>query len=222
MNGGFLLPKITTPVILTGMKPLSLSRPHLIILVGIPGAGKSYFGERFGNTFKAPVINQGKLQKELFGELRDDVHEAELADQVARTMLSELVKTGATIVYDGPTDSRVKRQELIRFAHSVDYSPVMVWVQTDSSEAARRATNRRKADGFLTEAQFDSAVRHFTIPNQNEHAVVISGKHTYTTQLKNVLKHLTSTREAEPVAPPTPRPNASGDIRPVRRRPIIR
>lgn len=206
------------------MKPLSLSRPHLIIMVGIPGAGKSYFGERFGNTFKAPVINQGKLQKELFGEVRDAAQEVEITDKVARTMLDELVKTGATIVYDGPTDSRVSRQELVRFAHSVDYLPVMVWVQTDSSEAARRATNRRKADGFLTEQQFDTAVRQFTIPNQSERAVVISGKHTYPTQLKNVLTHLASTREAEPTAPPPkPRPNASGDIRPApRRRPVIR
>lgn len=194
------------------MKPLSLSRPHLVIMVGIPGAGKSYFAEHFGNTFHAPVINTGRIRQ----SLGQDVSE-ETVEQTAKLMLEELVKTNATIVYDGTSDTRASRLELSRFAHSVNYLPVFVWVQTDSIEAARRATNPRKADGYLTDEEFEKAVRRFKVPVATEKPVVISGKHTYVSQLKNVLKYLAAVRENAAVQPPAPRAGS----RP-RRRTIIR
>ena len=72
-------------------------------MVGIPGAGKSFFAEHFGETFRAPVINLGKIQTELFGGINDDHREEELAEKVVQMTFTELSKTGATIVYDGPT-----------------------------------------------------------------------------------------------------------------------
>lgn len=186
------------------MKPLSLSRPHLVIMVGIPGAGKSYFAEHFGNTFHAPIINTGKIRQE-FGQDSTD----ELVEKTAKLMLDELIKTNATIVYDGNTETRASRQELARFARAVNYLPIFVWVQTDSGEAARRATNYRKEDGYLSEEEFDKAVRRFKVPTAAEKPVVISGKHTYASQLKNVLKYLAAARDNLTVQPPAPRSESS-------------
>jgi len=50
------------------MKPLSLSKPHVIVTVGIPGSGKSFFAEHFAATFKAPLISGERIRKELFGD----------------------------------------------------------------------------------------------------------------------------------------------------------
>ncbi|MBI3889304.1 hypothetical protein HY312_01855 [Candidatus Saccharibacteria bacterium] len=38
------------------MKSLNLTKPHLIVVVGIPGAGKTYFGQQFSTTFNAPYL----------------------------------------------------------------------------------------------------------------------------------------------------------------------
>jgi len=182
------------------MKPLSLSRPHLIIVVGIPGAGKTFFAEHFAATFKAPIVNEGKIQFELFGTLEGQA-ETEVAERAAQLMLEELVKTQKTIVYEDSSATRVKRQEILKYAQSVGYTPLLIWVQTDSMEANRRATSTRKTDGFLTDEQFDTAVRRFTIPSPKEKPIVISGKHTYGSQLRIVLKSLVKVLEGLPPRP---------------------
>jgi predicted kinase len=177
------------------MKPLSLSRPHLIVMVGIPGSGKTYFAEHFASTFRVPIVNQNKIQNEIFGSLNGGEQEDAISEQAAAIMLQEMVKTNQSVIYEGPTGSRVRRTEVARFARSVGYVPLFIWVQTDSAEASRRAMNSRKADGYLTDEQFDYAVRHFSVPAEQEKAIVISGKHTYASQLKIVLKYLSNFRE---------------------------
>jgi len=164
-------------------------------MVGIPGAGKTFFAEHFASTFKAPIVNQSRLQKTLFGEVNNSPKEVEATDRAAQTLLNETMKTGATIVYDGPTSSRAQRTEITELSRKSGYTPIFVWVQTDTVEAERRATNRKKDDGFLTRDEFNIDIKRFTAPGGHEKAVVISGKHTYASQLKIVLKTLAETRE---------------------------
>ena len=39
------------------MKPPIPAIPHVILMIGIPGAGKSTFAERFSETFQAPIVS---------------------------------------------------------------------------------------------------------------------------------------------------------------------
>jgi len=173
------------------MKPLHLSRPHVIAMVGIPGSGKSFFAEHFAETFGAPLISLSRLRADLFSSPAFSPSEKIVLDKISDYILDELLKTGQTIVFDASTDARGERQELARKARAAGYEPLFVWVQTESAAAKARATGISKSKPFsLTSEQFDNALRRFVPPNETERPVVVSGKHTYASQLKIVLSRL--------------------------------
>lgn len=171
------------------MKSLRLSKPHLIMMVGIPGSGKSFFAEKFAETFSAPYVSEGKI-----ASLVPEIPEA--AAPIAALQLEELLKTGQTVVYEGDTATRSGRLELARQARRAGYEPLLVWVQTEPAAAEARATRQTKnsTNRIISLDEFDRAVRRFTAPAATEKPVVISGKHTYATQAKVVLKRLTGPR----------------------------
>ncbi len=154
-------------------------------MVGIPGAGKSTFSLRFADTFSTPLFNLPKLKQEMGLDARQTA-------QFLETVMQEVTKTGQTIVIEGFTDTVKERASLEQVFKRLKYTPVFVWVQTDTNESLKRATSRRMGDEQITEADFDEIVGIFEPPSMKEGAVVISGRHAYPTQLKVVLKHMAS------------------------------
>lgn len=199
--------------ILSYMKPLSLSKPHLIVMVGIPGAGKSAFAEHFAETFKALLVSSSVIQEELGPEANSIV-----AQKATNFFLDQLFLTDATIVYDGASDTRTERQELARRARAAGYTPIFVWVQTDPVEAHHRATRR----GGLSDTEYDARLRRFSVPHPSENVLVISGKHTYSSQLKIVLKRLSETHKITVINQPTTPERSTQSERPRNRNIMIR
>lgn len=165
-------------------------------MVGMPGVGKTYFAEQFAETFSAPFIDQSLFAKAGL----DEAGSAEIAVK----MLREAMKTSKTVVFEGATDRRVDRMELVRIAREKGYKTLFVWVQTDPSTARQRALKQ------MSPEVYDQHSKRFSAPHDSEQYVVISGRHTYSTQAKTLLKRLTQTRarasdiSAEAVVPARP------------------
>lgn len=185
------------------MKPLTPATPHVIIMVGIPGAGKTAFAEHFAKMFHAPFINTRGLSALMSTD-------AETAQKAAEHFLSESLKTNRTLIYEGPTHTKVHRTAIAKQVSEAGYKPLLVWVQTESTEALRRSTRRTKLGGVMDESEFNDSLKRFTPPGAAEKPVVISGKHTYTTQLKVVLRHLAGQSRPEPNAEQEPPRQRSG------------
>jgi predicted kinase len=188
------------------MKPITPASPHAIIMVGIPGSGKSTFAEHFAETFKAPIINESRI-----------AYEADLDTQqttaVFQHFLSELLKVERTFLIEAANLTRAKRAQLVATISKAGYRPLIIWVQTDPFEAKRRALKPKPAGSGMTEDEFDKAYNGFQAPTEKEKVTVISGKHTYATQLKVVLKQLAGSRPDTHVAPPSPRQRGNITIR---------
>ncbi len=168
------------------MKSLSLSQPHLLVMVGIPGSGKSLFAEKFSATFNTPLVDYGVVM-EIAGGNHD------ISDAYAGYMLKELFKTRQTVIFDGQTATRDERNALKDLAASAGYACLFIWTQTDKETAKTRFMKAHRKNGRNnTDAYYESLLRNFVPPIAKEHpTVVVSGKHTYATQLKAVLKNLT-------------------------------
>ena len=179
------------------MKPTDGSKPHIIIMVGIPGSGKCFFANQFAATFKSPIVSFKRLRSELFNTPTFSPDEDIRINQVANYMLDEVFKTGRTIIYEGLSNQRNERTEIARRSRDAGYDPMFVWVQTEPASAQRRSTKPTDGQPAMTLEQFETRVKQFSPPHISECAVVISGKHTYNSQLKTVLKSI--------VAPP-PKP----------------
>ena len=69
------------------------------------------------------------------------------------------------------------------------YSPTLIWIQTDvSTIRARLKTRLKSVDKAKT--VYDSRIKALEGPSDAEMPIVLSGKHTYATQLKQVLTQL--------------------------------
>lgn len=181
------------------MKSLSLPVPHIIAMVGIPGSGKSHFAQKFAETFSTPFLCYHYLQH--LSEDDDEVHSTTLE------LLREFTKTQQTIVYEGDTDQKKKRDELVKFARQLGYKVVFVWVQTDLNTA------RKRVEKIMLDSAYDTKLGSFDAPHEKEKYVVISGRHTYATQARTLLKRLTE--QSRPAAE-IERPRASSPIIPPR------
>jgi len=178
------------------MKPLTPSMPRLIVVMVIPGAGKTQFAEHFAKMFQAPFINASTLQVLSHA---DDAH----TERLALHTLGEVLKAQRTFVYEGPTFSKAHRQLLEKIVRAAHFKILLVWVQTDSVEAKKRVMRARR----YTDDKFEDLLDRFEVPVSAEKPVVISGKHTFATQVKMVLKHLADTsRQTPPPEPPKPAP----------------
>ena len=186
------------------MQSLQLSRPHAIMMVGIPGSGKSFFAEQFAETFNAPYIDSLVLEE----HSRDERAAGELIGFV----LGELTKTKSSFVFEGNSDSRVRRTEFAAWARNKGYVPLFIWVQVDMATALSRSVR----SGSMSKDDFQQALKGFSAPHESEKAIVISGKHTYASQAKVVLKNLGAITRPATQSTAAPRPVAV----PSERRPV--
>ena len=153
----------------------------MIIMVGLPGSGKSFFAEKFAETFHVPYVSQQRIE-----ELT-----TENSDKLTQLQLSELLKTKQSILFEGPTYSRAERITLTKTAHGAGYETLLVWVQVDPFTAKDRSAAIKK---ITSPEEFDKLSKRFTPPTSVEKPLVISGKHTYASQAKVVLKKLATSR----------------------------
>tara|TARA_Y100000114_G_scaffold113812_1_gene107778 strand:- start:436 stop:1014 length:579 start_codon:yes stop_codon:yes gene_type:complete len=192
------------------MKPSTPAIPHAILMIGIPGAGKSTFAERFSDTFQAPIISYTTLTKKYHVPYA-------AADGLIEHMIDQVAKTHRTLIIDGSANTKAQRATIAKKLQKQGYKLLTVWVQTDTNEAKRRALKKYPKGSELTSDEFDAAVSAFQPPASQEKAVVISGKHTYATQLKGVLRQIATTTPratSPPVVSPVQNPRPRGiDIR---------
>lgn len=188
------------------MKPPIPAIPHVILMIGIPGAGKSTFAERFSETFQAPIVSYTALAKEY------DVPHGSV-DALAEYVTDQIVKTHRTFIIDGSANTKTQRATLAKKLQKEGYKILTVWVQTDTNEAKRRALKKYPQGSGLTSDEFDAAVTAFQAPVEQEKPVVISGKHTYATQLKGVLRQIAAVVPRAASPPVSPRPARGIDIR---------
>lgn len=179
------------------MKPLTSASPHAIIMIGIPGSGKSTFADRFADTFQAPIVSQTKYQRDY------NLTDAQ-AEELRSIILGEYMKTHRTVLIDGGFNAKEKREDLVRKLVKAGYRPLIVWVQTDTTEAHRRATRPYPRGSGLLDQDFDELLNEFEAPSEREKMVVISGKHTYASQLKIILKQLATPDNSQPRVPLSP------------------
>lgn len=201
------------------MSTLQSARPILIVTIGHPGAGKSFFARQFAETFHAPLISFDEIRYELFNDITHSDDEDIIVARVAGIQLRELFKTKRTVMIDGGHNPKVSRIELARIARAIGYDVLYVWVQTDEKTARARSLRRnpsRDMDVFnrsLSIEEFEHQYRKFTEPNHSEPFVVISGRHTYASQARIVLKRLANNHETPRREPPQRAPQPSNTAR---------
>ncbi|HEY8999103.1 MAG TPA: ATP-binding protein [Candidatus Saccharimonadales bacterium] len=177
------------------MSKLIPSKPLLILLYGFPGAGKTFFARQLCDHLQAAHVQGDRIRGELFEEPRYDREENQVVSQLMDYMTGEFLSAGVSVIYD-VNASRLSQRRLLRdMARKTHALPILVWFQIDTDTAFARTAkrDRRRADDKyampLQRGDFERLAASMQNP-QGEDYVVVSGKHSFDTQLSAIIKQL--------------------------------
>lgn len=149
-----------------------------ILVFGAPCSGKTTFSKQFAAQFNATFYDLDSLRQE-----------HNLSRQFILLLVAEIAKTGSTLVLEGGNDTEKDRRELADILRTAGYTPTLIWIQTDVSTIRMRLKNKLKSVE-KAKTVYDSRVKVLEAPSDAESPIVLSGKHTYPAQLKQVLTQL--------------------------------
>ena len=159
------------------------SKPYAILVFGAPMSGKTVFAEQFSTRFNAPFLNLAALHEQ-----------HHISRKVALALVEQIAKCKSTIVIEGALDNERQRNEVRTIFEKAGYLPVLVWVQTDLNEIKHRMRRKYKKVSEA-KAALETALKTIEAPSDDEHPLVISGKHTFQTQCKNVLMGISDKKD---------------------------
>ena len=153
-------------------------QPRALLVFGAPCSGKTTFAEQFSTQFKAPFFNLSELQKES-GLTREHI----------LLIVRQIAKTGQTLIIEGGLDTEAERAEIRNILREAGYNPALIWVQADATTIRNRLRAKLRSTA-KAKAEYDAKIDVMEAPSETETPIVLSGKHTYATQLKHVLTQL--------------------------------
>lgn len=154
------------------------TKPRAILVFGAPCSGKTTYCEKFSQRFKSPYYN--------LNELRD---EADFTEKQIHVVLEAISKTGQNIVIEGGLDTESERNAVRRLLKSCGYNPALVWIQTDVNTIKARLKTKLRSLAKAKEV-YDERIEHMEAPTDKERPIILSGKHTFDTQIRHTLAQL--------------------------------
>lgn len=153
-------------------------QPRALLIFGAPCSGKSTFAEKFAKRFGIAYYDLDELKEEY-----------NLSRKLVLMLVEQLAKTGQTIVLEGGVGTEKEREDMQRILKPAGYSVSTVWVQTDIATIRTRLKNKYRSVAKAKEA-YDSIVPRLEAPSELENPIILSGKHTFETQLRHILSSL--------------------------------
>ena len=160
------------------MESKKKTKPRAILVFGAPCSGKTTFCEKFSQRFKAPYYNLQSLREE-----------ADFTEKQIHVVLEAISKTGQNIIIEGGLDTENERNAVRKLLKICGYNPTLVWIQTDINTIKARLKLKFRSVARAKE-EYDSRIRAMEAPAGTEKPIILSGKHTFDTQLSHVLSQL--------------------------------
>ena len=154
------------------------TQPRAILVFGAPGSGKTTFAEKFAKKFHAAFFDLGELERE-----------NKLERKTILFLLEQLTKTNVTLVIEGILDTERERTEVRNTLRRAGYNPSLVWIQTDVNTIRQRLRLKNRS-AVKAKTEYETRISRMEAPSEVEAPIVLSGKHTFETQLRHVLTQL--------------------------------
>lgn len=155
------------------------NQPRAILVFGAPCSGKTTFCEKFAKQYREIA----------YYDLAGLKAKHNLSRSLILMLVEQLAKTGKTLILEGEVGTEKEREEIRRILRTAGYSIHTVWIQTDVTTIRSRLKTRYKT---ITEAKkvYNSVVPRLEAPSEVESPIILSGKHTFETQLRHILQSL--------------------------------
>ncbi len=154
------------------------NQPRALLVFGAPCSGKTTFANKFAKRFNIA-----------FFDLEEFKAKNNLNQKQILAVVEQLAKTKQDILIEGCINTEKEREEMRRILRPAGYQVSTIWIQTDVATIRTRLKAKYKTVAKAKEV-FDTTVPTFEAPSEIETPIILSGKHTFETQLRHILSAL--------------------------------
>ena len=137
-----------------------MNKPTLLMLVGLPGSGKSHEAQRLAEKYDANIHSSDAIRAELLGDVN-----AQDANGVVFTTLHNRVKedlrNGKNCIYDATNISYKRRMAFLNELKNIPCEKICVLMATPYATCLK---NNQSRDRSVPEYVIERMYRHFDVP----------------------------------------------------------
>lgn len=121
-----------------------MENPSVVMMVGVPGSGKSYIAEQLSELLAIDVLSSDECRKELTGDANDQSMSREAWDLV-RQRAQDAIADGRSIVIDGTHNNREgRRRDIAQYRSFGAKAVIGVNIVASLETAKTRNTSRER------------------------------------------------------------------------------
>ncbi|MDP2663087.1 MAG: ATP-binding protein [Dehalococcoidia bacterium] len=118
--------------------------PFLILVSGLPGAGKSYLSRQLVRRLPAVVLESDALRKTLIPRPVYTWEESRRLFEASHELIRSLLCGGLNVIFDATNLQEAHREEIYRVAESAGAKTVTVWVEAPPEIIWNRMIERQQ------------------------------------------------------------------------------
>lgn len=159
----------------------------IVIVLGLPGSGKSYFASRLAQLLGADYVNSDRLRKELFPKRTYSAEEKSKVYEVMFKTMEEAIAHRKNLVLDATFHKDAKRKQ---FADGIKGKEQLFFIEVQAKENTIK--ERLKKNRPYSEADFKvhQLIRQQWEPLQIPHLTLESTNDNIDSMLQEAAKYL--------------------------------
>lgn len=138
-----------------GRLPKAVSRPALVVLIGLPGSGKSHFARRLKRRYPAAVLDSDALRGVLFKSPRHTIEEHGRLFPAIHVLIARLLGRGIPVILDATNLKESNRKPLYRLVKEAGARLVLVRLRAPIAVMRERLAGRGRGRDALDRSTAD-------------------------------------------------------------------
>jgi len=152
--------------------------PKLIVLMGLPGSGKSYVSNYLHEKYEFTVLSGENITFAIFNKVDCTGAEYSLAYDILRKLATKLISQGRSVVIDGTNLKYIFRQQIYDEVNCS--STTLLYLKIDDKTALNRISHRgvdfndsKNIKSQITPESFDKFKNQLEEPLPSENFVIL-------------------------------------------------
>lgn len=120
-----------------------MDKVYFLMLVGLPGSGKSTKGKELVEKYNATVFSSDALREEMFGDINAQEHNQELFIELHKR-IKDCLRNGKSAIYDACNISYKRRMAFLQELKNIPCTKICILMATPYEECLRRNITRER------------------------------------------------------------------------------